>query len=277
MKIKEIIKSRIEKMSIGQRKVGEYLLENYEKISYETLARISKNASVSETTVIRFCYSLGFESFSSMQRRAQEEMYENENNIQKADDENTNFYKEFVKKEIKILENEFKNLEEKEIQNIVDKISSHEKIICVSSRSIYGIAYWFSKTLGYFKDNVEILNPNSNDTLEALLKVDENTLILAISLSRYSKETYRFVDFARKRKAFIITLSDSLRSPISLISDKTLIVKKSKDETGFNNLISVISNLNLILAGISKKYEKIRIKRIQEIENLGLDLDLFFE
>jgi len=277
MKIKEIIKLKIEKMSSGQRKVGVYLLENYEKSSYETLSQMSKNCLVSETTIIRFSYSLGFESFSNMQKKLQEEICENEKVIHEEGQEVENFYKNFIKSEISILEKEFNSFEEGEIEDIVEKISKYEKVICISSRSIYGIAYWFAKTLNYFKENVTIINPSPSESLETLLKVDEKTLVVAISLSRYSKETYRFAELAKKKKAFLITLSDSLSAPISLISDKTLVVKTLKDETGFNNLISVVSNLNLLLAGISKKYEKVRIERLQNIESLGVDLDLFFE
>ena len=44
------------------------------EFSYATLAKLSMDISVSETTVIRFAYSLGFDSFSAMQQKLREEI-----------------------------------------------------------------------------------------------------------------------------------------------------------------------------------------------------------
>lgn len=65
---------KIPSLSAGQRKVAEYILNNKDEFSYATLAKLSKDISVSETTVIRFAYSLGFDSFSAMQQKLREEI-----------------------------------------------------------------------------------------------------------------------------------------------------------------------------------------------------------
>ena len=69
-----IIYEKIPSLSAGQRKVAEYILNNKDEFSYATLAKLSKDISVSETTVIRFAYSLGFDSFSAMQQKLREEI-----------------------------------------------------------------------------------------------------------------------------------------------------------------------------------------------------------
>ena len=54
--------------------IASYILNNKDEFSYATLAKLSKDISVSETTVIRFAYSLGFDSFSAMQQKLREEI-----------------------------------------------------------------------------------------------------------------------------------------------------------------------------------------------------------
>ena len=63
MSLDQLIYEKIPSLSAGQRKVAEYILNNKDEFSYATLAKLSKDISVSETTVIRFAYSLGFDSF----------------------------------------------------------------------------------------------------------------------------------------------------------------------------------------------------------------------
>ena len=54
MSLDQLIYEKIPSLSAGQRKVAEYILNNKDEFSYATLAKLSKDISVSETTVIRF-------------------------------------------------------------------------------------------------------------------------------------------------------------------------------------------------------------------------------
>ena len=74
MKIEQLIREKISSLSAGQKKVAEYILQHLDSFSYSTLAKLSKEISVSETTIIRLAYSLGFESFSEMQRTVQNDI-----------------------------------------------------------------------------------------------------------------------------------------------------------------------------------------------------------
>lgn len=74
MTVEQLIRENIGNLSPGQRKVAEYILKNQDFFSYATLTKLSKVISVSETTIIRLAYSLGFESFSSLQQKVREEI-----------------------------------------------------------------------------------------------------------------------------------------------------------------------------------------------------------
>ena len=60
MTVEQLIRENIGNLSPGQRKVAEYILKNQDFFSYATLTKLSKVISVSETTIIRLAYSLGF-------------------------------------------------------------------------------------------------------------------------------------------------------------------------------------------------------------------------
>ncbi|MDQ7861882.1 hypothetical protein RCO48_15625 [Peribacillus frigoritolerans] len=57
-----------------KKKVAAYLIENLDEAAFKTAFQIGREAEVSETTVIRFSYSLGFEGFSKMQARIQKQL-----------------------------------------------------------------------------------------------------------------------------------------------------------------------------------------------------------
>ena len=64
---------KIPELTPGQVKVANYICGNLEKVVYQTIAQIAKESGVSETTVIRFSYAMGFTSFSDMQTALQNE------------------------------------------------------------------------------------------------------------------------------------------------------------------------------------------------------------
>lgn len=105
MKVEQLIREKISSLSAGQKKVAEYILQHLDSFSYSTLAKLSKEISVSETTIIRLAYSLGFESFSEMQRTVQNDILSIPTAT--ADDtlDNGNFYQNIIAKELHSMEN----------------------------------------------------------------------------------------------------------------------------------------------------------------------------
>ena len=52
------IEAKYEKMSKGQKRLAEYVKENYDKAVFLTAARLGEIVGVSESTVVRFATSL---------------------------------------------------------------------------------------------------------------------------------------------------------------------------------------------------------------------------
>ena len=100
MSLDQLIYEKIPSLSAGQRKVAEYILNNKDEFSYATLAKLSKDISVSETTVIRFAYSLGFDSFSAMQQKLREEILSVPQRNLEGQIQNQTFYQKIFSREM---------------------------------------------------------------------------------------------------------------------------------------------------------------------------------
>ena len=125
MKIEQLIREKVSFLSAGQKKVAEYILQHLDSFSYSTLAKLSKEISVSETTIIRLAYSLGFESFSEMQRTVQNDILSIPTAT--ADDtlDNGNFYQNIIAKELHSMENWASHLQD----TMPESITSSPQVI----------------------------------------------------------------------------------------------------------------------------------------------------
>ncbi|MGG1600880.1 MurR/RpiR family transcriptional regulator [Paenibacillus naphthalenovorans] len=276
----DLVKENFARLSPGQKKVAEYILKNLERSSYNTLAQISRDTSVSETTVIRLSYALGFRSFSEMQKCIQTQILDTNNhseglnNTEQSDE--YNLYTKIIEQDIEILKQTINGLDQTELDQIVQQITHADKVVVVGNRTAFAAANWFSMTLGILRDNVRLV-PSNGDAYGELLSMTEKTVVLAISFPRYSKLTFKFTKLAKEKGATIISVTDSKVSPVGCISDNTLITNSNRDVTGYNSMSSVISLLNLIVVGVRIKDSARIASRLQQIEEYYSSSDILFE
>ena len=66
-----VIQENVHAFSKGQRKIASFILESYDKAAFMTASRLGKRVGVSESTVVRFAFELGYDGYPDMQRSLQ--------------------------------------------------------------------------------------------------------------------------------------------------------------------------------------------------------------
>ena len=70
--ILSVIQTNMSTFSKGQKRIADYILQNYDKAAFMTASKLGKLSGVSESTVVRFASELGYDGYPSMQRALQE-------------------------------------------------------------------------------------------------------------------------------------------------------------------------------------------------------------
>ena len=276
MTIEERIMENLTDLSAGQRKVAEYILENPEEMSYSTLAKISKKVGVSETTVIRSAYALGFNSYSEIQKAIQKEILGSSPRNGIGDGADC-FAVPIFRKEIQLLENAANAIAPEELDRAVSILNSAEWIISAASRASYPSALWFSMAVSYLHDHVSAVNPGSTDMITTLLHTDEHTVLVCVSMARYARGTIRFARMAKERGAKIIAITDSKISPIAEFADIVFLAGSNRDESGVNTFSTVLAIMNVLIAGIRMADPGRSSVRFREVDKMYTELGSILE
>lgn len=279
-----LVKKNFALLSAAQKKVAEYLLQHLEKAAFSTAVQIGREADVSETTVIRLSYALGFRGFSEMQEFIQKQILDSASSSYKANHaknaiaaDDTNPFAKVIENEIQILSQMFRELDTKEIWQAVDALIRADQVFVVGYRASYAVAYWFSLMLGMMRTNVDIC-PSNGDDHQKLCNLTDQSVVLAISFPRYIKRTLQLSEYAKKQGATLISVTDRLLSPIGRISDITLTTDRNVDpDTGLVSMSSVMSLLYLVINGINMKDQERIQARQQKLEQLYANYDLLLE
>ncbi|OIK09715.1 RpiR-family transcriptional regulator [Bacillus sp. MUM 116] len=275
---KLLVKDNFPLLSTGQKKVANYLIENLDESAFKTAYQIGKKAGVSETTVIRLSFALGFEGFSNMQTTIQNQLLQQhqtellENHQQ---DEKNDPFKRVIESEVHILRHLLNPTNINEIWKAVDALIKADQVLIVGYSLSHAAAYWFSHMLSTLRENVSLCSPNEN-FVEKFCNLTKNSVVVAFSFPRYSNETIKIAEFAAKHEFQTIAVTDRLLSPIGQISDIVLTTEE-KAETGVNSISSVISLLDLIIEGIHQKDQNRVHAHQQKLEMLYSSFHVFNE
>ncbi|AZV42460.1 MurR/RpiR family transcriptional regulator [Peribacillus asahii] len=276
MNLKALIQEKYNELSNGQKKVAAHLLENSKDFAVNSASEIGVTVGVSETTVIRFCYSIGLSGFSELQKMVREQLLFNESSLGNYVSgklklaEQPNFFAQAMEQDRQCIQETINHMSEKDFDIAVQKLVDAKRIYISGLRGSFSAANWLTFTLGLVRKNVEILRPETNDLLYTLSEMDHQSILISISFHRYLKETIKIAELAKKQGAFIIGISDSPLAPIRDYSD-LLFQIYSNGKSTIDAGPALFSFLNALVAGVSVKDRERFEKRKAEYEKLNGD------
>ena len=160
------------------------------------------------------------------------------------------------------------NIDQNAFEMAVDTILNARKIYIVGIRSCAPLAEFLSFYLNLICDNVVPVHTNaSSDVFEQMIRISEEDVIIGISFPRYSMRTLKALEFASNRKAKVITLTDSIHSPINLYSSCNLIARSDMASI-VDSLVAPLSVINALVVALCMKKQNEVITTLETLEEI---------
>ncbi|PTX61302.1 RpiR family transcriptional regulator [Melghirimyces profundicolus] len=281
--ISDLIKAKFSTLSSGQKKVAEFIVSHLEETVWMKAYQIGQKAGVSETTVIRFAFALGFAGFSELQNTIRQELLAGKQMDKDNDDEVIrprgqtveSSFQRVIQTEKSILDKLLEETNTEKVLKTVDALIRANRVYIGGFRSSFAAAYWFYYTLSQLRENVWITSP-THFLPEHMCDLDEDSAVVVISFPRYTKEAQLMGEQAKKQKVKLISITDRPLSPIGQISDLTLITEENM-ASGFNSIASVISLMDLIITGFHQRDSEQIGQRQKKLEQMYTRQQTFLE
>jgi len=277
MLFEERVRQQLPILSAGQKKAAVYILENLESFSYATLAKLSKVIGVSETTIIRLSYSLGYDSFSQMQDDVRNQLLHLTQDRTEKQISDGPFFRMIFEKEIQALQNLADRLDIDTMEKVCKRLQEADMILSVGARASHNIAEWLGTKLYQLRPNVYVIQQFYDFRMDLLQNLTPSSVVFCISLSRYAKWTYNYACLAKERGACVIALTDSPAAPIAQMADLVLVADSNRNEIGSNSYVSFYCLLNALLAQIQKNNPEAVAGRLNLWEMLNKNFEYYYE
>ncbi len=268
----EVIKEHFHEFSKGQKLIGQFIVDHYDKAAFMTAAKIGNTVDVSESTVVRFATALGFSGFPELQKSLQVMIKNKLTTVQRLSldddsDDSEEFVKKVLKNEISSLKNLADNLSQEKLDEATDLIFNADKIYIIGMRVSHTLALYLGFYLDVILDNVKVINVGSFSIFEQMVRISEDDLLICLSYPRYSKQTLDAVNFAKERKAKILSITDTESSPFYKMSDVSLL-GKSNMATFVDSLVTPLALINSIIINIGMREKDDIVKYFDLLENV---------
>ncbi len=265
------IESGMPSFSKGQRAIGQFILDSYDKAAFMTASRLGQTVHVSESTVVRFAAELGYDGYPSMQKALQEMVRSRLTSVQRieiADGRlgNQEILSTVMQADIEKIRMTLEETDRESFYRAVEAILSAHRIYVLGARSASALAdflcYYFELI---FDNTIPVHATSSSETFEQLLRVGEEDVVIGISFPRYSSRTVKAMRFARERGARVIAITDSEASPLAEIATEKLLAKS--DMASFvDSLVAPLSLINALIVAVGRR-------RKRDIERIFSDLE----
>lgn len=267
------LESGMSGFSKGQKRIASYIMENYDKAAFMTASKLGQLSGVSESTVVRFAYELGYEGYPALQRTLQEMIRSrltSTQRIQVADSmmSGHDVLSSVMRSDFDRLRMVADKADRREFDLVVDELVRARHIYILGVRSSSFVAGYLNFYMHLLLDNVTLVQSNEAGAIfEQLFRIGPGDVMLAISFPRYSKITINTAKFAKDRGATILGITDNELSPLGQMSSAAVLAP-SEMISFVDSMVAPMSMVNALLVALGFRLGKDVSNIFSELEDI---------
>lgn len=267
-------------LSKGQKILATYITDNYDKAVFLTAAKMGQVVGVSESTVVRFATHLGYKGYPEFQKDLEEMVRNKLNSIQRMEVtygriSQSHILETVLQSDQEKIKDTLEHIDEHAFELAVDTIIKAKHIYIVGIRSCAPLAAFMAFYFNLMFENVTLLQTNnSSELFEQMVRISKDDVIIGISFPRYSMRTLKAMEFANNRNAKVITLTDSVHSPMNLYSSCNLIARSDMASI-VDSLVAPLSVINALIVALCMKKQGEVAKTLETLEDIWNEYQVY--
>ena len=223
-----VLQEQYNKFSKGQKKIADLILSHYDQAAFYTAAELGRAAGVSESTAVRFASELGFEGYPQFQQ-ALAQLVQSKVSVTErmqrtySKVERSRILDQVLETDMLLFQQTREMISKESFDKAVEMLEGARDIYIIGLRGSAPLAqYLYFQLRLIFHHVILVSSTSEHELLEQMLHTDEQDVVVGISFPRYSLRTLRMLEFASSRRSGIITITDSIHSPINLYASCVL-------------------------------------------------------
>ncbi len=261
-------------LSKGHKRIANIVLREPSKAKEYSSLRLANTAGVSESTVIRFIKTVGYESFVEFRQAIVDEIQSRmeqpekivtaTKGVMRAD-----LWKKTLAMDIGNVKYTIDHLDTRAFEDTVDlSIRSKRKYIIAFGNDLLPAKMLYDNFVTIF-ENVTLLS-SSDNYFAHLLSLTRGDQVVIFSISDKSKELLGLTKYVKSKKSSIVLIANHPSSPLAEYADH-LIAARSETPSFVESYAAAFGIINALTLEIVRK-DRVRVtERYKQIQKLRTD------
>lgn len=257
-KLLELIIKNRDRLTPQQNLFADYLIKHSDQLAFHPVAVMAKKASVSESTIVRFCRQIGYKGYAEFTSEIQQGIQLELTAIQRfrigkdfagtsSEKSELPFYAKLFNTGINNLTKLIKDINQEEYNRCIELMLKADRLCVIGCLECEGLAQHMGFLLRKVTHHTDVINYSGINAFSSIEKLTEKSIVFLLTFSRYSKATCELARISLKKKANIISITDSPLSPTVPFSNLSFFVpcslpSYSNDYTAVMSFITVLSS-----------------------------------
>jgi DNA-binding MurR/RpiR family transcriptional regulator len=154
------------------------------------------------------------------------------------------------------------------IEQFSKAICSARKKVIVANRSSFSVGHFLYFELKKIIPDVMFLSDYDHGYYDIFEDLDENDVVIAICVPRYTSITVDFAQYAAEQAIKVISITDSRFSPLFSLSSICLFAVNTQSTTFHNSNVILMALADAIIAYVFDQNREIAIQRLEREEKI---------
>ncbi len=230
--LSDFITERFDDFSRSQKDVARYIVDHLDEAAFQTAEELARRANTSSSTVVRFSQALGFDGYPELQQAAIEEyrhkVAESQPNGNGGSGAAALFNFDHSEFEASLgadysnIEETARSLTREQVEASVSALATSRRVLIVGVEQMAFFASYLRHLLGLLDVRAEIVASPSQDNIQKLSRMDEDTLLVVLTAGRAHPLILRALKLARHRRARTLSITDATLSDVAEHSELML-------------------------------------------------------
>ena len=267
------INEKFPHMSKGHKAIAAFILEHYDQAAFMTAARLGRQLHVSESTVVRFASGIGYSGYPEMQAELAARVTSRLNAVERfgvkyAGRSQSEVIESVLASDMENIRATTESLDAAAFDTAVDILLEAKTVYVIGIRSCAPLAEFLSFYLNMVRGGILLLKTTSlSEVFEQMLRVGREDAVIGIGFPRYSMRTLKALEFANDRNAKVITITDSVHSPMCLYSSCNLFAASDMVSI-VDSLVAPLSVINALVVALCLKQPQTVRESLESLEGV---------
>lgn len=260
-----------------------YALDHPDKMALNSMRGSASAVGVTSTTMLRLARHLGFDSYEDFRAAFQKELLRDGFGARagalrqedKTTGEETHTEKILSAAEANIHQLRT-SLPRQDLDRFCEKIRRAPNVYLVGSSSLFWLASMMKNTGSLILSNLRLVGAEYAIAAEQMSALNKEDMVICFGMSPTARRTVDAMQFAQRRSAFTVAITDRPSSPLAEEADLAFFANADSPHY-YPSVVAMTALVELLLASVVAGGDGREAEQVAEFERLRAGTDAYFD